>query len=227
MIVWSYRPIRRARSIVTVAIVFSLAACGGGDDGPGQASNPPAPPPTSANRAPAISGTPPTSAMQGTSYQFIPTANDADGDSLVFSIVNRPSWAGFDAQTGRLSGTPTQADVGNYANIRISVSDGQATTSLPPFSISVVGTATGAVTLSWTPPTQRTDGTVLNNLAGYRIRWGTSAGNYTQSATVGSNVASHVISDLTPATWYFVATAFDAAGNESQYSNVASKTITP
>ena len=37
----------------------------------------------------------------------------------------RPVWAMFDTATGRLSGTPNGAQVGNYTNIDISVSDGK------------------------------------------------------------------------------------------------------
>ena len=51
-----------------------------------------------ANRAPAISGTPPTSVTAGQAYSFQPTASDADGDTLAFSITGRPSWASFNTQ---------------------------------------------------------------------------------------------------------------------------------
>jgi hypothetical protein len=86
-----------------------------------------------ANTAPAINGSPATNVIVGNNYVFQPGASDADGDPLTFSISNRPSWAGFDSSTGRLSGTPGSA--GTFSNIRISVSDGQATAALPAFSI--------------------------------------------------------------------------------------------
>src|SRR5690606_25063873 len=47
------------------------------------------------------------------------------------------SWASFDASTGRLQGTPGSAHVGTHSNIRISVSDGGTTASLPAFSVTV------------------------------------------------------------------------------------------
>jgi hypothetical protein len=90
-----------------------------------------------ANRPPAIAGTPPTSAAQDTFFQFIPSANDADGDRLTFSLTNGPAWLDFSASTGEMFGMPGVADIGTYSNIRMSVTDGQATTSLPLFSISV------------------------------------------------------------------------------------------
>ena len=89
------------------------------------------------NRAPVISGTPPTSVTQGTAYSFQPTASDADGDPLTYSIANRPSWATFSTTTGRLQGTPTASNVGTFSNIAISVSDGKVTANLPAFAIAV------------------------------------------------------------------------------------------
>ena len=85
--------------------------------------------------APQISGTPATKATIGNTYTFQPTARDADGDALKFSINGKPAWASFSPTTGRLSGTPQAANVGVYNNIKISVSDGAYTRSLPLFSI--------------------------------------------------------------------------------------------
>ena len=62
---------------------------------------------------------------------------DPDSDTLGFTIQNRPAWASFDTATGRLSGTPTAANVGTFSNIVISVSDGKATASLAAFTITV------------------------------------------------------------------------------------------
>src|SRR6476659_4951985 len=56
---------------------------------------------TSTNHAPTLSGTPGTSAKVGFAYSYQPVASDADGDRLTFSIANKPSWATFDANTGR------------------------------------------------------------------------------------------------------------------------------
>ena len=67
----------------------------------------------------------------------MPTASDADGDALTFSIQHRPPWASFSTGTGQLSGTPGPDDAGEYADIVIGVSDGQASASLPAFGIVV------------------------------------------------------------------------------------------
>lgn len=110
-------------------------------------------PPPPQNSAPVISGTPATRVVAGDTYTFVPSASDPDGDTLSFSITNRPSWARFSTRTGRLTGTPSASQVGTYRNIRISVSDGRQTVSLPPFSIEVQARPNGAPTISGNPPT--------------------------------------------------------------------------
>jgi hypothetical protein len=121
--------------------------------------------PVPTNTPPSISGTPPTSATVDAAYAFAPTTTDPDGNTLTYSIANRPAWATFNAGTGRLAGTPTSSHVGTYSDIRISVSDGQAAAHLAPFSI-VVGTGTGttnrAPVISGTPATSVMQGTAYS-----------------------------------------------------------------
>ena len=178
------------------------------------------------NTAPTISGTPPKSVLQGTQYAFQPTANDANGDALTFSIANKPTWATFTTSTGRLQGTPGAGDVGTTNNIVITVTDGKASASLPAFSIAVQAMGTGSATLTWQPPTQNTDGSALTNLAGYKVYWGTSLGTYPNSVTLSNpGLATYVLGNLVSGTYFFVVTSFTTAGTESARSNSASKTI--
>lgn len=200
---------------------FSITVRRGGSTPPPTENPPPA-----ENAAPIITGTPPPQGVQGQPYAFTPTASDPNGDSLTFSIANKPAWASFSTSTGRLSGTPGPGDVGNYGNIRISVSDGRLSASLASFSIAVVGVASGSATLTWQPPTNRTDGSALTNLAGYKVLWGTSRGNYSSSVQLtNAGITRYVVENLAPATYYFVVVAVDANGLESNPSNEASKTI--
>lgn len=179
-----------------------------------------------ANRPPVIRGTPTADLLVGQAYEFRPAASDADGDALRFSIANKPAWASFDAATGRLSGTPGAASAGTYANVTIRVSDGAATVALPSFSISVQQASNGSVTLSWLPPTRREDGSPLTNLAGYRIRYGTSPDRFTGVVDVPqAGITSAVIENLPPAKYYFVMSAYDSDGNESVNTPAVSKTI--
>jgi len=93
------------------------------------------------NRKPVISGTPAFSVMVGQSYRFTPTAQDPDGQPLTFNISNRPAWASFDTTSGTLSGTPQSSDLGSFSGVVITVSDGQASASLPPFSLLVASSS--------------------------------------------------------------------------------------
>lgn len=115
-----------------------------------------------ANTPPVISGAPPVSVVANQAYTFTPTASDADGDSLSFTIANKPAWASFSSTTGKLSGTPTNADEKTYLNISISVSDGQATASLPPFSVGVTAPPDQAPTISGSPATTGVVGTAYS-----------------------------------------------------------------
>jgi hypothetical protein len=179
-----------------------------------------------ANRAPTISGTPATTVSTDAAYDFQPTGSDPDGNTLTYSIANRPSWATFNSSTGRLSGTPTSANAGTYSNIEISVSDGSRSASLALFAITVVQSSSGSATLSWTPPTQNTDGSSLTNLAGYRIVYGRTSSSLDQTLQVANpGTARYTITGLASGTWYFRVKAYNASGGESDVSNGGSKTI--
>jgi hypothetical protein len=225
------------RSLLLVATLSSIVAISGCKSGGGQtasaaaATSSVAPTATAPNQAPTISGSPGASVVTGQKYTFVPVAADPDGDSLGFSIENRPAWATFDTATGRLTGTPAASNVGAFADIRISVSDGKATTALSAFTLTVAatsaGASTGAATLSWVPPTENTDGTALTNLAGYRIHYGTNADALTQEVSINTTgTTTYMITDLAPATYYFAIKAVTTNGVESSLSSVASKTIT-
>ncbi len=180
----------------------------------------------SSNRPPSISGNPSAAVRVGDSYSFTPNASDPDGDTLTFSIGNKPSWASFDTSSGRLSGTPTLANVGITSNIRISVSDGQASSSLTSFSVEVTQVALGSASLSWTAPTQNEDGSTLTDLSGYKIYYGTSSRNYSNEIRIdNASVTTYLVENLTPDTYFFAATAFNTAGVESRFSGETIKTV--
>ena len=182
----------------------------------------PAPPP------PTISGTPPTSDVAGSPYSFQPSASGPSNMTLAFSVQNKPTWANFSIATGQLSGTPASTQTGTYSNIVVSVSDGVASNSLAPFSITVTpATATTSnATLSWTAPTANTDGSALTGLAGTLIYYGTSASNLNQSVQVaGATQTSYTINNLTSGTWYFGGVAYATTGAQSALSGLVSITI--
>lgn len=175
--------------------------------------------PNPVNVAPLLSGTPPVTVLAETAYSFRPDASDSDGDSLTFTVENKPSWASFNSSNGTLSGTPGAGDVGTISGIRISVTDGEVSVSLPLFSITVEIQGTLSGTLSWTPPTVEADGTPLEDLAGYKIYFGTASRAYTQTVRLTNpGITSHTIEGLLPGTYYFAVTGFDQSDNESELS---------
>jgi putative Ig domain-containing protein len=178
---------------------------------------------------PTLSGTPAATVVVPLAYSFQPTAKDPNGLRLAFGISNKPSWLNFDSSTGRLYGTSSTAAIGTYSNIGIVVYDGYEKAVLPVFAITVKPTAgvptspTGSVTLSWTPPTDNTDGSALTNLAGYNIYYGTTATNLTSKDQIGNpGLANYVIEGLVPGRWYFEMTAYGATGVESSRTQIVS-----
>lgn len=108
--------------------------------------------------APKITGTPITSMTVGQTYNFRPTATDADGNTLTFSIANRPAWASFSATTGQLTGTPFAEHAKVWSGIVISVTDGTTKVSLPAYSLTVKPNSNLSPTITGTPVTKATVG---------------------------------------------------------------------
>lgn len=183
------------------------------------------------NSAPAIRGTPAVVAEASSIYSFTPSATDADGDSLSFSILNKPAWASFNVATGELSGT---AQPGSYANIVIQVADGVSSSALPAFTLEVPDSSgvsasgTGTAHLSWNAPELNTDGSSVakSDLAGYRVYHGTSRQNLNDIREVpGSGQTEFTLDHLLPGTHFFAVTVVTANGIESSLSEIGSKTI--
>ena len=82
------------------------------------------------------------------------------------------------------------------------------------------------MTLSWTPPTENSDGTALTNLAGYNIYYGTQQANYPNWIRIDNpSISTYLVENLVPDTYYLVVTSFNSMGIESTYSGVAVKTV--
>lgn len=226
----NFFPKRYAAHAFMCVLALALSACGGGSgDSPAAAAASGGSSSSSANssgnQAPTISGTPAVTVAVNGSYSFTPTAADANGDTLAFSRSGTlPPGLTFNTATGALTGTPTTS--GTYANIVISVSDGNGgTASLPAFTITV-GSATGSAVLTWTEPTQNTDGSNLTDLTGYKVYYGTAPSSLTNSVSVASGTTTTTIPNLaTGTTYYFAVASVSASGGEGNKSNVASKTI--
>jgi Putative Ig domain len=165
-----------------------------------------------------ISGNPATTGAAGASYIFRPTATSTTNAKLTFSISHQPPWAKFDTGTGAVSGTPSTSNVGTFADIVISVSDGTDTAALTAFSIVVTQLASAEVNITWTTPTPTADA-AASELAGYHIYYGTNSSAMTHVVNVADPKAtSHVINELARGTWYFAVASFNTAQIESALS---------
>jgi Fibronectin type III domain len=125
-----------------------------------------------------------------------------------------------------LTGCGDDVDVSPASAPATATSAAAPATSAPTTPAPPASPKTGSATLSWTPPTENTDGTPVTDLAGYHIYYGTTEGAWTSTITVlEATETSYVVSGLAPGTYYFAVVAFNTAGDDSPESNVASKTI--
>lgn len=79
-----------------------------------------------------------------------------------------------------------------------------------------------SLSLGWVAPAIRTDGSPISlaDIDGYKIYYGTSAGNYTDSVNVNDGSQTSVtISGLPAGTYHLVMTTYDTNGLESTYSS--------
>lgn len=84
-----------------------------------------------------------------------------------------------------------------------------------PINLTAVASGSNAI-LNWSENSK--------NEEGFKVERGTDGANFTEIATKGINVTSHVDPGLAPGTYYYRAQAFNVVGN-SGYSNTANVTI--
>ncbi|WP_336366658.1 PA14 domain-containing protein [Marinobacter sp. C2H3] len=87
--------------------------------------------------------------------------------------------------------------------------------------------ATNTITLSWTPPLTRADGTALSlsEIAKYEVVYGQAASILNQAITVSAPETSYTFDGLQSGTWYFAVKAIDVNGLQSDNSEVVSFTV--
>ena len=229
--------LRHAKGLVSLLLPIAPLAfygCGGGGDSTASGAAPSAQTPAAtaaANRAPALAGIASEYARVGETYVFQPMASDPDGDAISFSATNLPPWASLDPTSGRLSGTPGPNDEGIYESITIVVADAARRTESAPFSITVFTelaseAATGVASLRWELPPSKMDGSPLDDLAGYRIKYGRNAEDLDQSVLVDDPMATaYEFTSLQSGIWYFAVVAVNASGLEGPPTITTMKSI--
>jgi hypothetical protein len=160
-------------------------------------------------------------------YDYQLVASDPDGDALRFTAANLPPWASMDPTSGRITGTPGENDVGIHESITIAVADASHEASTGPFSITVLEDAgSGVASLQWELPPSKTDGSPLDDLAGYRILYGHDSADLDKSVLIGDPaITSYEFSTLGPGIWYFAVVAVNSGGLEGPPTTLASKSI--
>lgn len=212
---------------IVLALALSIAACSSGSGGP--------PANADGSQAPLGDGdggfqvviTSPDAEEIDTTDDAMDVAGSASSKVGVSSVT----WSTDKGESGTASGTDSwsidQVPLAIGTNtITVTATDGAGETVSDSIVINRESTGKGSTTLSWEAPTERTDGTALTDLAGFRIHYGRLSGTYDYQIEVNTpGVMTYVVEDLVPGEWFFTVTAYDSSGLESDYSNEAHRVI--
>lgn len=205
-----------------VAAVIAASGCTGSTDSADTLSEPgvverPDPPTSPPEQPPAESADP--------SVSFTSAEDVVDsGDSVLLSwnaqnvdsCVASGGWSGNRGVQGSANVGPL--DASTTFSLTCSGDGGSAVAML---SVSVFG----VVGLSWQAPTENVDGSPLEDLAGYKIYYGSESRSYTDQVQVNSPSTTTQDVTLASGSYYFAMTALDVEGNESAYSNEVVRTV--
>lgn len=212
----SYR--RALQFSIVLFFAASIAACSGGGGG------------GSAYQGGGADQTGLTVTITNPGAPEIDTTDDSmslSGNARSPGGVTSVSWETDRGSEGSASGTDswTASDIPlelGANTITVTATNAAGQTRSDTIVINRESGGTGSVTLSWIPPTERTDGTPLQTLAGYKISYGRMSEVYDYTINLDNpGLASYVVEDLVPGDWYFVMAAYDTEGLESDYSNEA------
>jgi hypothetical protein len=188
----------RSSHFVNITIIcLLLTACGGGGSGAGGGAG-----------GVQLSASPP-----GVSPGGQTTLNWTSTDMT--SCTASGGWSGNRNTSGSASVGPIQVDTTYGLNCT-----GPNGNALTMTTVSV-----RVARLSWQAPTQYVDGSPLTTLAGYKVYYGPSPGNYTNDVSVAGGQTTQTQIALQPGSWNFAVTALDAAGNESAKSNEGNRSV--
>jgi len=174
---------------------------------------------------------------------FNPSQLDADGDGngnicdadldnsgivnssdyvMMQSVLNDSAGSSTTAAAADLDGNGTVNGI-DLLRLRIMIGKPPGPSGL---ASAVEQSADGFALVSWLPPTSRTDDSVLRNLAGYQIRFGTRPGALDQTIQLTNpGLTSYLVDGLPPGFWYFAVVAVDSDGILSSQSAIKYKNV--
>jgi len=81
------------------------------------------------------------------------------------------------------------------------------------------------VSLAWDPPTHNLDGSPIENLAGYKVYYGSTSSDYGTCLDVGNARAANISGLIEGAAYYFSAKTYNTEGLESPFSDEFAWTV--
>jgi len=96
--------------------------------------------------------------------------------------------------------------------------------SSPTSSSNPSGGTSSSITLSWETPVSVVDGKPLADLSGFNIYYGKSSLDYSEMIDAG-NVRTYTLQNMPAGTYYIAITAYDPAGNETDFSSEVKKAV--
>ena len=159
--------------------------------------------------------------------------NACDGDLDNSGLVSSFDYVIILSVVGNSAGSSTTAAAadldGNGAVSSFDVLRLRTMLGLPPGPSGLGSGAqsgSGSALVAWLPPTHRTDGSALTNLAGYEIRFGNLPGALDHKVQLNNpGLTSYLVEGLTPGFWYFALVAVDSNGVTSSQSTIRYKEI--
>ncbi len=162
-----------------------------------------------------------------TADTIVSLAGNANSDAGIFKVT----WANDRGGDGIANGAESwqTANIGlelGENNITITAEDTAGAKASRSIVVNRESGQSGSAALSWAAPTERTDGSPLTDLAGYKIFYGRMPGIYDYQIDINNpGVLTYVVENLVSGNWYFALTAYDSKGLESDRSNEVLRNI--